>query len=179
MITDMPPRWSPLVIALDLTPFITRDSLGPSPQRKRFKDKLGLLREWLFSREFGIDSILLLSVWDRDRQYLPYFAQVLKTEMEAGMMPNILAGEVVNPAPPIYLQPDVFAINQKSLPLKIYQPDILVADNLQIIREGLPFRVRQSWYQSKMLIIEPILKDGMSGRYMDDRNLISLEELFG
>ena len=95
------------------------------------------------------------------------------------MMPNILAGEVVTPAPPIYLQPEVFTINQKSLPLKIYQPDILITDKLQRIRNNIPFRIRSSWMRSKMLVIEPINKDGMSGRYMDDRNLVSLDELFG
>ncbi len=179
MITEMPPRWSPLVIAIDFTPFIVMGKLGPLLSEKRIKDNLGLLWEWLFSREYGIDSILLLSIFNKHQQYLPNFARVLKTEMEAGMMPNILAGEVVTPAPPIYLQPEVFTINQKSLPLKIYQPDILITDKLQRIRNNIPFRIRSSWMRSKMLVIEPINEGGMSGRYMDDRNLISLEELFG
>ena len=133
MVSEMPPRWSPLVI------FVEAAEIPLSPEY--MKEGFGLLWEWLFTRTNEIDSILLVplvsnwELWERNYDiksdeerlsgFMEKFRKVMVEEMQQGIMANIIAGELVNPGPPvnIYVPPNYFAINKKRYPINYLIPD--------------------------------------------------------
>ena len=189
MVSEMPPRWSPLVI------FVEAEEIPVAPENIR--KGYGLLWEWLFNRTNEIDSILLVplvSNWELWKsgtslpEFMGKFREVMIEEMQQGIMANIIAGEIVNPGPPvnIYVPPNYFAINKKRYPINYLIPDMLVVGlntvpqkPLKKIIETFPYSARSRWLSGSPLIIIQYQTKPTSGTYIQSNDLITMNELFG
>ena len=196
MVSEMPPSWSPLVI------FVESEQIPLSPEY--MKEGFGLLWEWLFTRTNEIDSILLVplvsnwELWERDYgtkndgerllDFMEKFRKVMIEEMQQGIMANIIAGEVINPGPPvnIYVPPDYFAINKKRYPINYLIPDMMIVGAhhssrkpLKKIIEAFPYSARSRWLSGSPLIIIQYQTKPTSGTYIESNELVTFEELFG
>jgi len=188
MVSEMPPRWSPLVIFVEAAEI----PIAPENIRKGY----GLLWEWLFTRTNEIDSILLVplvsdwELWETGTsltEFMERFREVMIDEMQAGIMANIIAGEVINSGPPvnIYVPPKFFAINKKRYPINYLIPDMLIVGThpsqkpLKKIIEAFPYSARSRWLSGSPLIIIKFQTQPASGTYIQSNDLITLNELFG
>jgi len=115
------------------------------------------------------------------------FREVMIEEMQQGIMANIIAGETVNPGPPvnIYIPPNFFAINKKRYPINYLIPDMLVVglhpsqNPLNKIIEAFPYSARSRWLSGSPLIIIQYQTKPTSGTYIKSNDLVTFEELFG
>ena len=189
MVSEMPPRWSPLVIFVEAAEI----PIAPENIRKGY----GLLWEWLFTRTNEIDSILLVplvsnwELWESGTSlsdFMEKFREVMVEEMQKGIMANIIAGELINPGPPvnIYIPPKFFAINKKRYPINYLIPDMMVVGShpsrenpLYRIIDEFPYSARSRWLSGSPLIIIQYATKPTSGTYIESNELVTFEELFG
>lgn len=186
MVSEMPPRWSPLVI------FVEAEEIPIDLENIR--KGYGLLWEWLFTRTNEIDSILLVplvsnwKLWESGTslsEFMGEFREVMIEEMQQGIMANIIAGEIVNPGPPvnIYVPPNYFAINKKRYPINYLIPDMIIVglntEPLKKIIEAFPYSARSRWLSGSPLIIIQYQTKPTSGTYIKSNELVTLEELLG
>jgi hypothetical protein len=187
MVSEMPPTWSPLVIFVEIA------NLPMSWDNQ--KKGLGLLWEWLFTRDNYIDQIILVPVFypymigpensellSDSRQAMETFRQLLITEMQAGMLQNIIAESVVDEGPPVSIfDPTYFAINHRYYPVKYLIPDLfIVGKDLTMLKNYFSTSTRLRWDHQNLITIQYYNSGGTSGRYLQGTDgLTSLEDLFG
>ena len=188
MVSEMPPTWSPLVIFIDIANV-------PSLSSTSMNNGLGLLWEWLFTRYNYIDQIIIVPVYAfntqdpenadlllRSRQALERFRQLLITEMQAGMIQNIIAESIVDEGPPVSIfDPTYFAINHRYYPVKYLIPDLfIVGKDLTMLKNYFSRSTRLRWDHQNLITIQYYNSGGTSGRYLQGTDgLTSLADLFG
>jgi hypothetical protein len=187
MVSEMPPTWSPLVIFIDIA-----NIPSDHPYMGR---GFGLLWEWLFTRDNYIDQIIIVPIYSFNvqdsenerllrysRQALERFRQLLITEMQAGMMQNIIAESIVDEGPPVSVfDPTYFSINYCQNPVKYLMPDLfIVGEKLDKLKEYFGRSTRLRWDHSNLITIQYYDSGSTSGRYLQGtEGLTSLEDLFG
>jgi len=185
MVSEMPPTWSPLVIFVDIANIPMSWS--------NMNEGLGLLWEWLSTRVNYIDQIILVPViylhameyadfLRNTRTAMETFRQLLITEMQAGMMQNIVAESVVDEGPPVSVfDPTYFAINHRYFPVKYLIPDLFIVGNdLSMLKDYFSRSTRLRWDHPNLITIQYYNSGGTSGRYLQGtEGLTSLADLFG
>jgi hypothetical protein len=116
------------------------------------------------------------------RTAMETFRQLLITEMQAGMMQNIVAESVVDEGPPVSVfDPTYFAINHRYFPVKYLIPDLFIVGNdLSMLKDYFSRSTRLRWDHPNLITIQYYNSGGTSGRYLQGtEGLTSLADLFG
>ena len=193
------PQWDDLYIYIDFM-----SSLGKSHQMLQ---KNGLLLEWIFSRQNEITGTIYLIPLYSDSigspltytqfnlqgniaTQLENFRQDLEENIPKGYMANIIAGDIVDTAPPIKIIYPYRTINwDPQLYYKLFpaliQPDIILSTNTkEVFRQNHNFSPQQlnDWDNKPVLYMRQGKFSGTSGVYdtgsfLTDRE--KLELMFG